>query len=110
MKEELATRLQDLYRRAKECMDVKEMEYIDVDVTVDNGDVELRFDGFDIIKETVTISTSQCEIMCEMVTDVPLNVLSDDIIAEILDQVEIDVEDAEQEIEKVFDQNYWANL
>ena len=110
MKEELATRLQDLYRRAKECMTDVEMGDIDVTVKVDNGDTELTFDEFDIVGETVTVCRNQYGLLCGMVTDVPLNVLSDDIIAEILDQAEIDVERAEQEIEKVFDRNHYSTL
>ena len=110
MKDELVTRLQDLYRRAKEVMTDDEMMDIKIDVNVpskpeitlfsfdfNHGEPEIGFET-DSIDDTKTIY------------GMPLDMFSDEIIESILDDVEPDIEEAELAVEKVFDRNAWSHV
>jgi hypothetical protein len=110
MNAELETKLQDLFRRAKEVMTDDEMMGIPVNVNVDGHS------NINIILLDLLVDSGSGEIAFEIdnlsgpVYGIPLSMLSDEIISEVLEQTEIEIEKAENEVEKVFDRNYYASL
>ena len=100
MKQEFTDQLLDLTRRARE-FGKSEFEV----------DVELTDDYFTVTKinlndETVTIDKGDGSCLEEF----PLSSLSDAIIDEVLYHVACSIAQEEEEIEKVFDRNTWANV
>lgn len=110
MNAELVIRLQNLFRRAKEVMTDDEMMGIPVNVDVDGHS------NINIILLDLLADPGSGEIAFEIdglsgpVYGIPLSMLSDGIISEVLDQAEIEIEKAENEVEKVLDRNYHASL
>lgn len=108
MKDELVTRLQDLYRRAKEVMTDNEMMDIKIDVKVPSKP-EITLFSFDFNHGEPEIGFETDDID-ETIYGMPLDMFSDEIIESILDDVEPDIEEAELAMEKVFDRNAWSNV
>jgi hypothetical protein len=110
MKDELVTRFQDLYRRAKEVMTDDEMMDIKIDVKVPSKP-EITLFSFDFNHGEPEIGFEKDGIDdTEAIYGMPLDMFSDEIIESILDDVEPDIEEAELAVEKVFDRNAWSNV
>lgn len=110
MKDELVTRFQDLYRRAKEVMTDDEMMDIKIRVKVPSKP-EITLFSFDFNHGEPEIGFEKDGIDdTETIYGMPLDMFSDEIIESILDDVEPDIEEAELAVEKVFDRNAWSNV
>ena len=106
MKDELVTKLQGLYRRAKEVMTDNEMMDIKIDVNVPSKP-EITLFSFDFNHGEPEIGF---ETDTETIYGIPLDMFSDEIIESILDDIEPDIEEAELAVEKVFDRNAWSHV
>jgi hypothetical protein len=112
MNAELKTKLQDLFRRAKEVMTDDEMMDISVNVDVD-GHSNIKIFSLDLLADSgsgeIALEGDNLSVT-DPVYGIPLSMLSDEIISEVLEQAEIEIENAESEVEKVLDRNYYATL
>ena len=74
--------------------------------------INVEFEDFKVTEicpcaEEVTIETND---ESAILTNFPMSALSENLIEEILDEFEGVIEKEEDEIEDVFDNNYWANI
>lgn len=104
----LEKRLENLYRKAKECMSDKEMNGIEIAVDVPSkpGLSIFSFD-FNHGEPEVGIDKNNGD---EPMYCLPIDMFSDEIIGEVLVQVKLEVEEKELEMEKVFDRNKWGKI
>jgi hypothetical protein len=110
MKDELVTRLQDLYRWAKEVMTDNEMMDIKIDVNVPSKpEITLFSFDFNHGEPEIGVETDGSDDT-KTIYGMPLDMFSDEIIESILDDIEPDIEGAELAVEKVFDHNTWSSV
>lgn len=104
MKEKLIDKLYELKRRASDCgigyenVTINHIMIEDGVYTITNGS---------ILSESVDIEIEDSD---RGIMGFPLAALNDELIEQVLDSFEEVIEDKENEIEKVFDNNYYASL